>query len=740
MFVKKFVTVAALFIVAGSASNAHAQWPPNEQNYTIQRLGFFGPAHTTGGGFQNSFADRFAAPGFIAGYSNRYIGSGGDSNGRDTWVYNPVTRSVVQTGLTGARNVGSAGYQYSVNNLLNAAGQVAGYSYNVSGVSAYNGRHTWVYNPVTGTTVQTGFTSAAHTGSAGFQYGENNFQNDAGHVAGFSYRLTSSVSPDNGRNTWAYNPVTSTTVQTGLTTAAHTGTAGYQYSENNFQNAAGQVAGFSYRSPSTSTNNGRNTWVYNPLTGSTVQTGFTGAGYTGVSGFAGLQLSENISQNAAGQVVGYSVPFTSAGAFNGQHSWIYNPATSNTMRIGLTSAAYTGSAGYQYSMSNFQNATGQVAGYSQRISGMNTDGDEDTWVYNPATNTTVRTGLTGAGYQRSENNFQNAAGQVAGYSLRSVSVGVQPAQNTWAYNPVTTTTVQTGLTGAAYTGSTGYQYSENSFQNEAGQVAGVSRRITGVNTVSAVNTWVYNPVTNTTVQTGLTGSAYTGSAGYQTSSNDFQNAAGQVVGYSQLITDVTTTRGSNTWVYNPVTNSTVQTGLTGAAYTGSFGNQRSVNVLQNAAGQVAGYSQRYSGASTDIGRSAWYFDPVTNLSSAIVGSIRIRDNYAFSQPILLTDDGFLLGYYSYFDGGVSNPVDRAFIFRPDLGLTDLGNLVAGGLTASGWTTLQRPQFSDALRTIVGYGNVDGQLTNRSVFVMTIPSPGAAVLLGASGLVASRRRR
>ncbi len=183
-----------------------------------------------------------------------------------------------------------------------------------------------------------------------------------------------------------------------------------------------------------------------------------------------------------------------------------------------------------------------------------------------------------------------------------------------------------------------------------------------------------------------------------------------------------------------------RTGLTGAAYTGSAGYQFSVNNLQNDAGRVAGRSLRISGVSTSNGQDAWYVDPVASMPSTIIGSVRTSDNRSFSQPTILTDGGFLLGYYSYFAGGIGSGVDRAFIFRPDLGFTDLGNLVTGGLTASGWSMLQQPQFADALNTIVVNGYVDGQSTGQSVFVMTISAPSAAALFGVVWLIASRRRR
>ncbi|MBX3387597.1 MAG: PEP-CTERM sorting domain-containing protein, partial [Phycisphaeraceae bacterium] len=551
------------------------------------------------------------------------------------------------------------------------------------------------------------------------------------------------------RDTWVYNPVTNTTVQTGLTGGAYTGSAGRQESFNNFQNQAGQVAGYSLRYTGVNTDNGRDAWVYNPFTNTTTQIGFTGTGYTGSAGF---QFSFSNFQNEAGQVAGYSVRRTGVDTYRGVDTWVYNPVTNTTTQIGFTGAGYTGSAGFQFSLNNFQNQAGQVAGISNRYTGVSTFIGEDTWVYNPVTNTTVQTGFTGgvytgsAGFQVSENNFLNEAGQVAGRSVRYTGVNTVNGRDTWVYNPVTNTTVQTGLTGGVYTGSAGFQQSVNNFLNQAGQVAGYSQRRTGVSTFNGEDTWVYNPVTNTTVQTGLTGGVYTGSAGYQSSQNNFQNEAGHVAGRSNRVTGVNTFNGQDTWVYNPVTNTTVQTGLTGGDYTGSAGYQVSVNDFQNQAGQVAGNSRRYTGVSTQIGQDAWYFDPITqNTYQPTLGvpdSIRTSDNFAFSSISILTDDGFALGYYSVFAGGLDPAVDRAFIFRADLGFSDLGDLVDGGLSAAGWDTLLRPEFQTAMQFIVGNGYFDGQTgDSRSVFVMKlIPAPSALALLGLGGLLAAGRRR
>lgn len=656
--------VLALMGVCGLAAPACAgTWP----EYTIQRIGLYGPEQTGSAGLQTSAAELFNAPGFVAGSSNRYLGVN-TYNGRDAWAWNGTTTT--QIGLAGGVYRGSAGYQQSFPQYQNAAGHVAGYSYRYTGVSTSNGRDVWAWNGTT--TTQIGLTGAGYVSSAGTQASILVAQNAAGQVTGYSSRYTG-VGTYNGQDSWAWNGTATT--QIGLTGGASTGSAGYQVSSPQFQNAAGQVAGYSQRITGVSTNNGQHAWAWNSTT--TTQIGLTGGAYTGS---AGRQFSTLLSQNEAGQVVGHSTRYTGVDTNNGQDAWVW--AGTTTTLIGFTGTDYIGSAGYRRSAPQLQNAAGHVAGYSERVIGENT---------------------------------------LNGYDA-------------WAWNGTTTTLI--GLTGAGYIGSAGYRHSVPKFQNSAGQVAGRSQRVFGVNTFIGYDGWVWNGTTTTLI--GLIGADYIGSTGYRQSDLRLQNTAGQIAGISNRYAMVQTNNGQDAWVWNGTT--TTQIGLTGGANTGNAGYQYSEPQFQNDAGQVAGFSHRIVGVSTQIGQDAWYFDPTTLVSTPIIGSVRASDNFAFSQPSILTGGGFLLGYYSFFDGGVNPAIDRAFIFRPDLGFTDLGDLVTGGLTASGWSTLLRPEFADAMSTIVGHGYVNGQTTGQSVFVMTIPAPSAAGLLGICGLVAIRRQR
>jgi hypothetical protein len=725
-------------VVMATLSSAVAQTIPSPPSYIIHRAGLYGPSQTGVTGIQVSEFDALIPNGLVGGASNRITGAS-TFNGLNTWVYNPLTNTTTQTGLTGSLYTGSAGYQNSSNIVHSDTGYLVGTSDRITGVKTGNGQNIWTYDPVSHTTTQAGLTSATFTGSSGYQHTTVDGVNDSGQVFGISRRITGLFNED-GFATWAYNPVTHASVRTGIFDAAHTAVGGYQFSYNQNETASGLVTGNSSTYDALGQTSGRDTWLYNPATSTTVRIGLSGPDY--VSG-AGGSITD----------AGFATGVTFQRVEGGQIPWGYDVSTNTSYRIGLFGGAYTGSDGYEFGYGEYMSQSGYVTGVSEVAIDQDYDNGYHTWVYNHATGTTTRTGLadaahTGAGnYQLSFDSFLNEAGQVAGISMRTPDAyDVSNGQNTWAYNPATHTTVQTGLTGPAHTGTAGFQYSDNNLQNAAGGVAGFSLRSPeSFDVNNGRNTWAYNPTTNVAVQTGLTGPAHTGSAGYQYGENDLEDDAGRVAGFSQRITGVNTINGRNTWVFNPATNITTQTGLTGPAHTGTAGFQSSVNVSLNAAGQLVGISQRITGVDTENGQDAWYFDPSTDLTyditAGVPGRVRTSDQYAFSNLTALTVDGFAFGQYTFFDGGLGSGESRPFLYRPDVGFYELDSLIAGGLPGNGWAGLTSAQAAYLLNEVVGYGLTIGQPSgSQSVFVLQqIPEPGAMGFLSLAGLLLARRR-
>lgn len=226
------------------------------------------------------------------------------------------------------------------------------------------------------------------------------------------------------------------------------------------------------------------------------------------------------------------------------------------------------------------------------------------------------------------------------------------------------------------------------------------------------------------MQIGLTGGVFTGADGTQISDAEYLNAGGQVAGTSHRVVGPGTDSGTSTWVYDSARLSTLQTGLTDAAHSGSGGYQYSNNTFQDDNGVVMGYSRRYTGVNTQCGEDAWYYDPTTGMTTQATGgvpdTVYVATNYAYSKAVAQTDSGFMLGYYRRYPGGVGGAEQRAFIYRPDLGFSDLGDLVDGGLAQAGWDQLLSADFGPSADWVGGAGLVAGQNPaggSQSAFIM-----------------------
>ncbi len=641
------------------------------------------------------------------------------------------------TSATGTQEAVAVGFL----NAMSASGTVIGQSSRYAGNTPI-GQSAWVWNG--SATLSIGLENPEHTDTDGTQNHRPLVQNARGQVIGSSARFTPSGDAIGG-SLWTFDGVA--THEIGLLGPEFTAPNGRRVNAytNAFPpflirpiNAAGHVIGFATRFSSSGSETGTSAWAWNGTT--TQEIGLSGPGYGGTltQPLGNLRYSVPRSQSDTGLVAGISARYAESGAYLGEDAWIWNGTV--TQAIGLTGPQYTTSAGLGYQSPIDQNRAGQVAGQAARLSPTGEGLGDDVWVWNAGS--VQQVGLTGPGYasgagrQSSTIRLQNEAGQVVGESSRFAADGSSLGLDAWVWRNGVTQRV--GLDGVDHNASTGFRESQVLAQSEAGLVAGVSNRYTPSGQGNGRDAWGWNGVQ--TQQIGLTGAAYTGSAGWQ--EVDFSlgvNAAGNVSGRSYRISGVDTRNGQDAWVWDGAI--TRQVGLVGGIYTGTGGHQESSVSISNAAGILAGRSMRITGVDGNLGRDTWYFDPSTGTSVPVIGSVRTSDNYANSTPWFLSENGFLMGTYSFFAGGVGVGENRSFIFRPDLGFADLGNLLSGTLAAGGWDSLSGFGWGSGWPTALGFGSVIGQPNNGGIFILgTIPSPGAAVVLGLAGLVATRRRR
>jgi regulation of enolase protein 1 (concanavalin A-like superfamily) len=679
--------------------------------YTIRDIGLIGAEQTRNDGVKYSYTVGLNEAGQLVGQSRRYNG-GFTQLGFSAWIYNNST--TVAIGLVDAAHTRSDGTKVSGVLKLNEAGKVTGNSNRYSG-NTQLGASAWIYNGAS--TVDIGLIGAEHTSNTGSKSSSPLKLNEAGEVVGSSARYNGG-SAQLGQSIWLYNGTS--TINIGLTGTEYTRNDGYENSSDAELNEAGYVAGYSSRYNGGSSNLGQSVWLYNGTT--TLNVGLTGLEYTDSSGDKASTFQQ---LNDAGQLIGNSYRYNGSTGL-GQSAWLYDGAA--TLDIGLAGSQYTRSDGYKVSNVVQLNNAGQVTGDSSRFNGSSALG-QSAWFYNGLT--TVDIGLIGIEHTRSDGTRTsysyalNQAGQAIGYSNRYTGT-TDMGQSAWIYNGLSTSEI--GLTGAEYTRNDGYRASQpasNSTHlfNEAGGVTGYTLRYNGGSTQLGFAEWLYNGAT--TVRIGLTGPEYTRNDGYQSSDSTQLSQAGQVIGNSNRYNSGSTQLGASAWVYNGT--DTVEVGLTGIENTRNDGFQGSVAENLNELGQVTGYSLRYNGGSTQLGQDAWVYDPIAGATVSLHLSQR-SDGYAHSSVQFFGKNGEVFGNYELYSGNSLVGL-RVFYWSRDDGLHDLGDLVAGGLTASGWAAISNVVEENGLQQFIGEGRAAGlpnSSSSKSAYLLT---PAAAVIPG-----------
>lgn len=308
----------------GSSSVGRCAWLYDGTITNI--LGFTGAGYIRDDGYMNtslgmsSGASPLNEAGHVVGRSFRY--SGAVSLGPSAWVYNGA--STIQVGLTGIEHTASDGFRASAPHMLNEAGDVAGVSLRYQG-AVEAGQSAWFYNGMT--TRDIGLTGTEHTRDDDAKFSLPSHMNETGHVVGLSSRYNGG-SEHLGDSVWLYNGTA--TVDIGLTGAENTRDDGYKNSHAVDLNDAGQVAGYSYRYNGGSEDLGISAWFYDGT--STHQIGLTGDEHTNHLGY---QYNYVTDLNQAGRVIGYSNIYNSAEESSqiGQEAWLYDAQLNQTFQL-----------------------------------------------------------------------------------------------------------------------------------------------------------------------------------------------------------------------------------------------------------------------------------------------------------------------------------------------------------------------------------------------------------------------
>jgi hypothetical protein len=506
-----------------------------------------------------------------------------------------------------------------------------------------------------------GLYDSLHTRADGYQYNHAQELNQAGQVSGYAQRYNGG-SVDLGRSEWLYNG--STTLNIGLTGTEHTRNDGYQYNLAEKLNEAGQVAGNADRYNGGSTDLGNSAWLYDGS--STLNIGLTGSEHTRDDGYQNNRASR---LNEAGQVLGSAYRYNGSESW-GRSTWFYDGAT--TLNIGLTDQEHTRDDGYQSSTWQQLNEAGQVIGGSTRYQESNLSGGS-AWLYDGSATRNI--GLTDDehtsdnGYRYSFAAGLNETGQVIGLASR-YDGSTELGQSAWLYDGSITSNI--GLTDREHTRDDGYQFnrlvrtgSGNYAINEAGQVIGDAKRYNGGSTELGRSAWLYNG--SRTLNIGLTGGEYTRNDGYHYSVASELNEAGQVVGYSTRYSGLLY-MGQSAWLYDG--SNTRNIGLTDSEHTRDDGYQYSSERRFNEAGRVIGYAERYNLGSTSLGQSAWLYNGSETLNIGLTGSEYTRDDgFQFSAAYLLNEAGQVAGFTDRFNGGSVDLGHSVWFYDDATGMT-----------------------------------------------------------------------
>lgn len=692
----------------------------------------------------------------LVGAHHLYGTSVPTGGGTAVWLASAATGASARVGLWDAAGAGpftsSTGAQTSTVSLANAAGQLVGVSAIYQGGAASTGTAAWLATTAGGDTTRIGFYDTPEfVGDAGQQSSTVNRLSATGRAGGFSLRYNGGAA-QLGQAAWVTDGAT--THRVGLLSgdaaggAAYVSTGGAAYGEL-IEIGPGYVAGNSYRYLG-DTHAGQAAWFVSMPGGPATRIGLwdeTGSGADEFTSANGAQVTYVNATALVGGVayaagttrryLGSAETGSSFGSGYGVAAWVYDTATGETTRVGLTGDEFTKISGETNSgteigaqFSNFGviNAAGYIRGGTLSYSATTTATTMATWVSHvDDPGAVIRVGLHDpAGTPEEEREYtyaggnQNSAllidltesGYLAGMSSRQVYTddggpGVPAGSALWVASAITGETHRDGFT-------EGFEYTSN------------------VGTTP-----------------GQDGNLYSGIPG----ASDLLNEKARVTGYSQRYKDQaganigapTIQLGQAAWIADAATGVTTRIGLwEGVAYnqqTGTrAGTQHSVVTgIHAGTDHVWGYSQRYTATATSnssSNRTAWIHHVATGAQTVFELAQSDASGLGFSVVTGMTSGGVAYGHYTTYqentDTGAGN---RAYIWSETLGTRTLDSVVgAARLAEHGWACLSSVTAAEddgaGLLTLVGAATLTAGGTEAYLLTLDLDGgsdPGAGEL-------------
>ena len=652
--------------------------------------------------------------GDVAGQSSRYRDF--QENGQSPFYFDAATGSVTKIGLDGPSYRNDDDYRYSRALKINNIGHVAGVA------SRYDtqpgSQDVWLYDHRNGSTTVLGLTDAEHTSTLGTTLSDIRDMNDAGQIIGYSQRYREAENI--GTTTWLYDPGIDTYRVLGLTGSEYTDAMGLRSSVAGFL-GENLVSGSSMRFDGVNPL-GQILWIYDTINDTTSILGLSDAEHTRNDGSQDEHLSTVRGQWLLGESTRYYEDEE-----NGTSLWTYNLQTKQTTRIGLIDVEHTlEPAGRRFQSSHFgqMNGRGQILGRSERFIEQRGNG-QTAWVYDTASGTTVRLGLTDVehrtddGYDSNTATFINERGDIVGFAEQFVNG--RRGQSAWHYDPITNETTQIGLYDEEHTVEVGYNDNNANVLNEQGFALGTATHRSGGRSI-----WLFDANTQKTSRLGITDGDHTAANDEQNSEAWLMNSSGQVAGMSIRYVGG---YGRSAWLYDQQDDVIKRLGLFDGAHTSDTGMQSSYVSLLNENGQTAGTSMRF-GSDQSNNLSGWYYDLESDTVYELVSSERSSDSYSRTLPQVLTNDGKVLGVYLRFDPEFEDEEgdSRGFLWDPVAGFHDFADLTEGQIDRIGLDGIREILSINENGLIRGLG-WDAESRNEIEFAMyVVPEPGIPCML------------
>lgn len=519
----------------------------------------------------------------------------------------------------------------------------------------------------------------------------------------------------------------------GLYDAAHTDGSGNSGNYLYYLNSVGVAAGTASRYNGFS-DAGTSVWATDP-SGQTRRFGLFDANHADTSTSVPAQQSQIFGLTGF-YATGTSRRFYS-GAFHEYDTWGADVRTGTTTRIGLYDSGYPNSATAVSNTIQFQTSTGFVAGSSGLANETSSFGDALWGVNLAGSGVTIRVGLWGTGYTKSNGqftatlNFLTDSGMAIGQSGRYSGL-IGTGSDVWVTSLATGVTSQLGFTGTGFqsTAATPVRASTFIVATASGYVGGWSARYSGLSGGSDQASWVTNLNTGTTTEVGLFGSEYGTTA---TTDNRVLMLTQSGYAGGTAARKGTGISGTAVWIANPgAGNPGIRVGLTTAEFATS--EQTSSLVTLTETGYSGGHSVRILSGMYG-GQGAWVANPSgSTVRVGLTGAANTLSTSGTQESTLqyVTNSGSAGGYSRHAVGNVFRGQDTWVS-------TFSGGTVQVGFSGGIYTASDGTQQSDF--NILPSGvmkNSSGYVAGESVHYNGASSNGVAAWVAGSATGQTKR--